>query len=118
MLVIRPEQMAVLEQTTEDIFQQRLLAFLRQQYPPLVNTDTAVLSPIIREQVARARGYKLISERQVATYVTTSYLLGRRFDEHYQEAQAKLKAPCPAEDKAAWLRDWCPRMLASQRQTR
>jgi hypothetical protein len=47
-------------------------------------------------------------------YVTTTYLLGLDFEEHFHVAKEILTSSLPSMDKATWLRDAAVALIDSK----
>ena len=81
MLVIRDEQMAVLEHAARRGFEERTLAHLQQCFPQDVKAlgeENACV--VIREGVRRAQGYGISSERGLWLFIDLMFQLGGGFD--------------------------------------
>jgi hypothetical protein len=80
-LVIRQEQMKVLQSYQRDQFEQRAQSYLREALPgPCAGMDDAQLREVIRTGVARAAEYDITAERDVIGYLELTLSLGRDFD--------------------------------------
>ncbi|KHD11469.1 hypothetical protein PN36_29115 [Candidatus Thiomargarita nelsonii] len=70
--------------------------------------------PAIHEQVSKARSYGLETERQIANYVTTAWLLGQQFDTEFPAAQEMLNSSNYSHDeKSLWLEQWTEQIFAT-----
>jgi hypothetical protein len=104
-MVIRSEQMLVLEQACNKAFEERMLARLRQYFPKhaeLLSEDQ--LRGLIGLALDRARGHNLVSERNVALYLDLMCLLGSGFDTDAQipwAARILADRSCPTPDARA-----------------
>jgi len=107
MLVIRDEQMAVLNQYADKRFAKKMMNFLNQHFDNARQTPKEELLPMVKEQIGKARSYGLITETQIATYVTSAWLWGMDFDTEIPEAEEILtSSKYPADDKAELLVEW------------
>jgi len=107
MLVIRDEQMAVLGQYMLGQYEKKVINFLQMNFADAKQKPVEQLKPFVREQIERARSYGLLTERQIAVYVTVAWLLGRTFDTYFLEASEGLTAFYRAADeKSKWLAEW------------
>ena len=77
MIRIREEQLRVLEASVHEQFVQRVLAHLRRVLP---EGDDEGWLPLVREGIARARGYGLTSARTITSYIDLFVVLGDSFD--------------------------------------
>ena len=81
MPVIRPDQMAAMQQAKTRRFEDRVLAHLRKYYPEscreLGEPDTR---EAVRHGIGRAATYDVTVERDVCKYVDLMFFFGRDFD--------------------------------------
>lgn len=113
MLVIRDEQMAVLNQFAERRFEEKMMKFLRQQFREAKPMSPEELRPVVRTQIAQARSYELLTEQHIATYVTTAWLISWHFDMEFPEVQGRLKsAEYEAQEKSEWLVEWATERMS------
>src|SRR5690348_6291570 len=107
MFKIRGEHMDAQSKAVREGFEDRLVDFLRSQFPDAKDEPDAELRSAVREQVDRALSYGLEAERPVATYLTTAWLLGQTFDDEFPGAKeiltSKLHTP---DEKADRLAKW------------
>ncbi|MCK5896416.1 MAG: hypothetical protein KAG20_06395 [Cocleimonas sp.] len=109
---ISQEQMATFSQNKLVEFEQRIADFLQKQFPDAKEVAEEELLLVIHEQVEQARGYGLETERQIANYVTTAWLLGRTFDTEFPAAYDMLRSShYSADDKSEWLAQWTEEMF-------
>ena len=81
MLVIRKEQMEVLQSYQRDQFEQRAQSYLREALPgACAGMDDAQLRQVIRAGVARAAEHDITAECDVVGYLELTLRLGRDFD--------------------------------------
>jgi len=105
-LIIRKEQMDALSNDAEKRYVTRLIDYLQKHFPEAVQTPPVTLRAAVREQIAKARSYRLITERQIAKYVITAWVMGPNFDKDYPTAKRTLTSKKTAEQKSKWLADW------------
>jgi hypothetical protein len=111
---IRNDQMNAFSDSSEREYINRLIRFLRDQYPQAAAAPDSELRTAVETQVAMARSYGLTTEHDVAVYVNTAFLLGEEFDTEYPAAQEVLPSPVLASsEKAAWLSSWTREMFDS-----
>ncbi len=111
---IRKEQMDTFSQAELTKFETRIADFLYSEFPDVQTIPQAELMPAIHEQVNKARSYGLETERQIANYVTTAWLLGQQFDTEFPAAQEMLKSSeYTQDDKSEWLAQWTEEMFAA-----
>ena len=94
-------------------FEIRIADFLQEQFDNAQGVPQEKLLPVIHEQVVKARDYGLVTEQQIATYVTTAWLLGRQFDQTSPAAQQVLSSSTYSpENKSEWLANWTNQIFA------
>ena len=81
MLVIRKEQMDVLERGTLAAFEERMMLHLRRSFPVKCDElgDTGVLRRI-RAGTAKAASFGIATRRDVARYINLMFTYGEGFD--------------------------------------
>lgn len=80
----------------------RVVLQLKMAEPKEVNS--AEFARIVGTQVVLAKSYGLRSERDVATFVLSAYILGLGFDENFPDVNAALKDDnFSSEQKAIFL---------------
>jgi len=102
-VLIRKEQMDAFQRAADCSYEMRLVHFLQSQFPDAAHEAEASLVEGIRGQIAKARGYGLLTEQQIATYVTSAWLLGGDFDQEFLAANEMLGSNVPPDDKSDWL---------------
>jgi len=113
MLQIRKEQMDTFSQVELTKFEARIADFLYGEFPDAQEIPREEFMPVIHEQVSKARSYGLETERQIANYVTTAWLLGQQFDTEFPAAQEMLtSSEYTRDDKSEWLAQWTTEMFA------
>jgi len=107
MLVIRDEQMAVLNQYADKRFEKKMMNFLNQHFDNARQKPKKELLQMVEEQIAKARFYGLTTEIHIATYVTSAWLWGMEFDTEIPEVKEILtSSKYPPDDKAELLVEW------------
>ncbi len=79
--------------------------FLKKNVPEAAEDKPEALHTFVAAMVKKARKYGMGSKRDAAVYVTTSYLLGENFEDHFVSAREVLASALPSEDKAQWLQE-------------
>ena len=111
---IRTEQMEEFSRAELTKFEARIADFLQNEFLDVQKIPREELMPVIHEQVSKARSYGLETERQIANYVTTAWLLGRQFDIEFPAAQEILKSSeYSPDDKSEWLAQWTTEMFSA-----
>lgn len=111
---IRTPQVAGLSDAGSAGFESRLAAFLNDKYPESKSIPEAQFREGIRGEITKARSYGLETEQQIATYVHSSWVLGRDFDSRFPAAAEKLPSPAYSpEQKAGWLAAWTKALFES-----
>jgi hypothetical protein len=77
--------------------------FLKSHVPEAAADKPEALHAFVAAMVKKAKGYGLATRNDAAVYVTTSYLLGEDFEEHFEVAHKVLGSSLPAQEKAEWL---------------
>lgn len=107
MLVVRDEQMMVLGRYMLVRYEKKVLNFLQTNFADAKQKSVEQLKPFVREQVEKARSYELLTERQIAVYVTTAWLLCGEFDVKFWQVSDQLNsAELSAHEKVRWLAQW------------
>ena len=100
MLRFSQEQLAAFG---DDAFAEQLTDFLRERFP-----DAAA-----QEQIDRGHSYGLHSQRQLAVYVTTAWLLGADFDTKFPAAEEMLSSHRSGSAKQQWLSEFTQELFKS-----
>lgn len=112
MLVIRDAQMEVFREYAFKRYEEKLVDFLWHQLVEARTIPKEELEVFVHEQVTKARSYQLSTERQIAVYVTTAWLLGREFDVKFWQASDQLNSTeLSADEKIKWLAPWAKEKL-------
>jgi hypothetical protein len=82
--------------------------------PGAAEDDSEYLFDITKKMVKKAVDYGLKTKRDAAVYVTTSYLLGQDFEEHFHVAKEILTSSLPGMDKATWLQNAAVALINSK----
>jgi hypothetical protein len=103
-MVIRPEQMASMDEAMQNRYHEELRKLLREQSPDLVaKLDDATLLERIAAAVGRARGYGVQTGEGILAYVGLSLAAGAKFDDD-PKIQPFLRRPGEDPDaKIHWL---------------
>jgi len=104
-LIIRNKQMDVLADDLEKRFHTRLIDYLKKHFPAAGQAPPASMRATVKEQIAKARSYRLTTERQIATYVIAAWLMGPDFDTKFTAIREILTSSKTAEQKSKWLAD-------------
>lgn len=114
MFKIRGEHIDAQSKVVREGFEDRLVEFLRGQFPEAKDEPDAELRSAVHEQVERALGYGLQAERHVAMYLTTAWLLGQKFDDEFPGAKEILThALYTPDEKAERLAKWTERLFVA-----
>lgn len=103
-MLIRPEQMASMDEAMQKRYHEELRKLLREQSPDLVATlDDATLLERIAAAEEKARAYGVKTGEGILAYVGLSLTAGARFDED-PKIQPFLRRPGEDPDaKIHWL---------------
>ncbi len=81
MLVIRPEQMAVLSAYTSDQFEQRMIEHLRDTFPERTqDLPDERIRLVVRDGMKKADGYHIEYEDDIRRFIEYMVIYGARFD--------------------------------------
>ncbi|PYP91717.1 MAG: hypothetical protein DMG65_06635 [Candidatus Angelobacter sp. Gp1-AA117] len=100
---VRKEQTETLQQAADRDYAMRLLYFLQDQFPDAAEHEQATLREGIRGQIAKARSYGFLTERQIAAYVISAWLLGEDFDHEFPAVQQILRPGLTPVEKSTQL---------------
>ena len=113
MIQISHTQFGRLSQAQEGQFITRLIEYLHREFPPTRNEPSAPFRAEIVRQIARSQTYGLITEYEIATFVTCAWLAGPEFDTLHPEVQALLTSDrYTPGSKAAMLDIWINQALS------
>lgn len=102
MFKIRKEQMDAQSKAVRENFEDRLIAFLCDEFPEAKSAPPDKLRATVRVQTDNAMGYGLKEERFVAMYLVTAWLLGEKFDTEFPAAHdilvSKMRSPAEKAD--------------------
>jgi hypothetical protein len=98
-------QIAAFKEDAETRYIRSLVKFLQDEVPGAAGDDNEELFRITKAMVRKAEAYGLGTKQDAAVYVTTAYLLGLDFEEHFHVAKEILTSSLPGPDKARWLQD-------------
>lgn len=104
-LMIGKEQFAFLTEQQSNSYELRLTKFLQEQFTDAAEELTDKLRSEVSAQIGKARGYGLLSEQEVASYVISAWLMGRNFDA-VPAVQKVLAAQTSPGMKARFLEQW------------
>jgi hypothetical protein len=97
-------------QTTE--LGKRIASFLNNQFEETKKIPKENFLPVVKQQITKSLTYGFEMESQVATYVTTAWLLGLDFDTEFPAASDVLNSSeYTAEEKANFLESWTIEMF-------
>ena len=108
------EQIETLNSLDQERFVDKLFEYLRRHVPDAGQGKEEVLRQALSEEIEKARMYDLVTEQEVATFVMTSWLLGRDFVDRFPAAKTVLNSPAySADEKADWLSRWTREMFGA-----
>lgn len=105
----------VFEDVRRAQFERKLAGFVREKFPEEQGHRVSRTEARIGLQAARARQHGLDTEQSIAIYVVTAWIMGEDFDERLSAAGDVLNSKFSPEEKADWLEQWAPAVLASLR---
>lgn len=98
MFVIRPEQLAALEDAADRAFAEEVLNDLRARHPGRIeHVSPDELRAAIRDAIASGRAHGLTSRNDLRTFAVLRVLVGRDFDHHPLVARFLDDPELPAE---------------------
>jgi hypothetical protein len=101
MFKIRKEQMDAQTKAVLEHYEDRLYEFLCEEFPEAKDEPPDELRAEIHRQVEKAKGYGLESEQDVATYMTSAWMLGKEFDTEFPAANEILISPLRTSEMKA-----------------
>lgn len=90
MFKIRSEHMDAQSKAVREGFEDRLVEFLRGEFPEAKDEPDNELRAAVHALVDKSVGYGLQAEQHAAVYLTTAWLLGKEFDTEFPAAQEIL----------------------------
>jgi hypothetical protein len=112
MFTLRPSHMEAFAAASDADFEQRLAGFVQTNIPGLAEENPADLRAVVHCQAEKARAYGLVTEQEIAVYVSVAALIGETFDTDSPAATQLLTSPVlPGVAKADWLAQWSEAML-------
>lgn len=110
---IGERQLTAFREDAERRYVASVATFLKDNVPEAADDKPEVLNAFVAAMVDKAKGYGLGTKREAAVYVTTAYLLGENFEDHFEVAQKVLKSSLPGLDKAEWLQQATMTLLSA-----
>lgn len=108
---VRREQVDTLGASASEEYCERVAEHLREHFTDAREVPHVELLEGVRLQVARAGSYGFVIEEQVATYVTTAWLLGDDFDVVFPVAREILTSARSADERSQRLRELAVALL-------
>jgi hypothetical protein len=110
---IGERQLTAFREDAERRYVSSVVTFLKDNVPEAADDKPEALNAFVTAMVDKAKGYGLGTKRETAIYVTTAYLLGENFEDHFEVAQKVLKSSLPSLDKAEWLQQATMTLLSA-----
>jgi hypothetical protein len=111
---LRQQHIEALSLASEHAFVDRMVSFLQVQFEDAAAEPRLVLLEGVRAQIEKARRYGMTTQQQIATYVTTAWMLGPDFDVEFTAAMKMLSSHnYPTDEKANWLVQWTQQLFLS-----
>lgn len=111
---LRGEQ---LEPLGETLLAERLVEFLRAQFPEAHEIDSDELFDGVTVQIGKAIAYGFQTERDIAQYSMAAFLMGECFDTTFDVPRAILGSSAIAfDEKARSITAWVERMFLALEQ--
>ena len=92
-------------------FRRRIRDLLRRHFPETREIPARQTDAAISRQIKEGRTYGLWTERQLAIYVLTAFLLGEDFDVKFPAANAVLRSGLEPDAKVDWVEAWSREMF-------
>jgi hypothetical protein len=110
---ISVSQVDVLSRDWDRRLGERIALFLQSQFEDAFSEPEAEVSAVVCELIPKARGYGFSTEREIAVYMTTAWVLGKEFDCSFPKARNILTAQqLSSEQKSEALIDLTEHLLA------
>jgi hypothetical protein len=91
----------------EFAFYEKLLSLFSQIKMPLSSEDENQIQQNLGSLVTQAQSYGLISEKHIAAFIFSSWLMGLGFEQKFQVVKSTLNNPdLSADQKMNWLSAW------------
>jgi hypothetical protein len=100
---IGERQLTAFQEDAERRYVGSVVEFLKKNVPEAAEDKPEALHGFVAAMVNKAKGYGLANRHDAAVYVTTSYLLGENFEEHFEVARTVLDSSLPSPKKVEWL---------------
>ena len=117
-MMIRKQQLTVLEEDSRLRFEQKVLKQVERHWPQVCRScGPAAVRKRVREGIAAARGYGFRTVNQITRYINITFALGAGFDAdpRYPWARALLTgSPLAAGDKIDRLCDYAAGVLEAE----
>ena len=110
---IGERQLTAFRKDAEERFVASVAAFLKKNIPEAAEDKPEALTAFVSAMLKKAKAYGLMTRHDAAVYVTTSYLLGENFEEHFQVAQTVFGSSLPPPSKVEWLQQATVALLNS-----
>ena len=92
-------------------FRRRMRDLLRRHFPETREVPARQTDAAISRQVKAGRAHGLWTERQLAIYVLTAFLMGENFNTQFPAVEAVLGSDLPPDGKADWVEAWSKEMF-------
>lgn len=113
-MIVHKVHLDAFARAQEEDFEDRLVAFLRRQFPDASEMPERDFRVGVRAQMLRAAGYGMDAEQDIAVYCTVGWLLGEDFPEEFPAAGAALVNPeFSSHLKAEWLGNWVDKLFSA-----
>jgi len=113
MFRLREEHLKAFSDDFGDRLPDRIAGFLRREFPDAAAEDRRELVAAVADQIVRAKGYHLESDRDFAVYVTAAWMLGADFDREFPAAQAVLSSDrLIRAEKREWLMEFVAELFS------
>jgi hypothetical protein len=113
MLIIREEQLAVLNRVQTNKFEDAMLAHLKKFFPKKAKAGEPKLKEAIQHGIKQAGAHGIVSERDVCKYIDLMMVFGKDFDadEKLPWAAEILEKEQDPEEKMAALMERADKQL-------
>ena len=113
-MIIRKQQLARFAECMDFRYCDILVGFLREHFPDAAATSFEAMRSEVQQTVTAARRWQFSTERDIAVYVTTVWLLGSDFHERMAAPNQVLNAVDRSPfEKATWLADWTTNLMSA-----
>ncbi|KYG03089.1 hypothetical protein BE21_53405 [Sorangium cellulosum] len=113
---IKRDQAGALSALARSAFRERLVRFVQENCNGAARVSRSELSQTVKFLIERAESYGIETERQVAIFVVTRWVIGEKFDSVFSQIERMLiDDSIGADEKTSRLREYAMDLLHTDR---